>query len=315
MTKRINQRYSLLRRYKYDVFGRIAVQGFRKKWLEKSQKYKVYFRNVKIIQRRIKERLSEKVQRKKRKKLLYKIKGKGGKKSLKGFMGTKQLYHRNFFYRVDIIKLSPRRKKKTLFGKLLRRRHKLRLFGSQMGVRQFRSYLKKSSKSSRMLKKFIELFESRLDIFLYRLNWVWNSLKGRQDINHKNFTINGRVSIFPSQHIKLFDMVSVVNYQWFYRFFKERVRRSLALIKKKLSKNSVNFLLSKKRKYYNSPRIMNKKKKFVLGEIFYSTPSYIEVNLRTFTAMFVYNPSPDEIFFPFKVKKSKLPGISKRFKS
>lgn len=290
MSKHKGKSYDLVRRYTKDIFGSIAIHGFRKKWSEETQSFKVYYKNIKVIQKRIKEKLIEKIERKKES-----SKRKGKK------------YIRPFFYRVDIVRLKPKRKKISLFGSILRRRHFLRKFAAKISVNQFRTYLKKSSKSSKMLKRFLELFESRLDVMLYRLNLFEKGTHGRQQINHKNFLINDEVCIFPSKKVNFLDLVSVVNKKKYFFFILDRIRKTLEQINLKYAKRKFFSKILKRRGLY--------KKYKKLGTIFHNVPSYIEVNYRTLTALFISYPSVGEVFFPFKTIKTKFPSMSKRFSS
>ena len=138
MTKRSLSKYDLVRRYIQDPFGQLYSVGFRRKWLEDSQEFKVYMNNVKIIEKRIKEKILSKYERRKKRK-----------------QGLIKKGPEPFYYRVDIIKLIPKRKKKTIHLRRLKIRHKIRMFATQMTVKQFnRKYLKKAKRSSKMLSSF-----------------------------------------------------------------------------------------------------------------------------------------------------------------
>jgi ribosomal protein S4 len=284
MSKHKYRKYDLIRRYKRDVFGIIARQGFRKKWSEETQTFKVYCKNIKAIDRYIKDRLIEKIERK------------------KDFLKKRdKKYMDSFFYRVDVVRLRPKRKRISIYGSMLRRRHFLRRFVADMPNNQLRMYLKKSSKSAKMLNYFLQLFESRLDTVLYRINLL-NGVSNRQQISHKNFTVNREICTFPGRQINFLDLVSVVDRRKYFFFLLARIKKTL--------KQTVN----KKSKFFSrilrNPGLFQRYKK--TGEIFYNVPSYLEVNYRTLTALFVYCPRYDQVFFPFKTVKFKLPGISKR---
>jgi len=99
MIKKQRSRYCFIKRYQTDFFGEIAIKGFKKKWSEDTQSYKIYFKNIKIIERFIKDRWVSIMEKKK-----FRRENRG-----------KKINKSEFFYRIDIIKLKPRRKKENIF--------------------------------------------------------------------------------------------------------------------------------------------------------------------------------------------------------
>jgi ribosomal protein S4 len=196
MTKRNHSKYDLVRRYIQDPIGKFYSVGFRRRWLEDAQEFKIFINNVKILEKRIKEKFLSRYERKKQKQ--------------KEKLGLDKKNFNPFYYRVDIIKLIPKRKKKTIHLRRLKIRHKIRMFATQMMVKQFnKKYLKKARRSAKMLKSFFFLFETRLDVIIYRMGLMRDAATIRQLINHNNFLINNKPSKIPGQQIKLFDFVSV----------------------------------------------------------------------------------------------------------
>src|SRR5690606_13470713 len=125
------------------------------------------------------------------------------------------------------------RKRRSLFAKQLRDRHKIRNFASKMTVSQYKNYIKKSQRSARLLKKFYQLLESRLDSIIFRMNLAISPSSNRQKISHLNYLINGAPSKSCSQQIKFFDVVSVRNVKFNFYFLYFRLQKVLKFINKK----------------------------------------------------------------------------------
>jgi len=283
MSKRFrnnNIKYRLVRRYNTDFFGGLNSKGFFVKWSELKQNYKIMHKNIKVIQRRIKIRLLEKLNRRKIK----------ASKKLKKTSGSKK-----FYYRVDIVKLKPKNKRRSLFAKQLRDRHKIRNFASTMTVRQYKSYIKKAQRSIKLLRKFYQLLENRLDSIIFRMNLSISPSSNRQNISHLSYLINGVPSRSASQQIKFFDIISVKNIRFNFYFLFFRLRRILKFIEKK------NKFLSKF------------KKTIRMGSIFLNNPAYIEVNYRIFSCMIIFVPRIKHLYYPFKFNKRGIPGVSIKF--
>ncbi len=58
-------------------------------------------------------------------------------------------------------------------------------------------------------ENFIGLLESRLDVVVYRANFVPTVFAARQFVNHKHVTVNGKVVNIPSYKLKVGDVVLV----------------------------------------------------------------------------------------------------------
>jgi len=114
-------------------------------------------------------------------------------------------------------------------------------------------------------------------------------------------------AILSSKKVNFFDLVSVVNKEKYFFFILERIQKTLDQINLKYTKRKFFSKILKKRGLY--------KKYKKLGAIFYNVPSYLEINYRTLTALFISHPNIEEVFFPFKIIKTKFPAMSKKFSS
>lgn len=250
MTKRIRRKFKLLNFYEEDFFGLLAIRdpvSFETPW----EGYK----NLKIN-----NILLEKIEERVEKRIYFKKHGK----------------QQEFYYRIDIGKPKRRRRRLSIFGLRLKIRQKIRKFASQMNVRQLRMYVKKSSKFKKLYLSFLKFLESRLDFLIYRMNFVNDSRESRFLINHGNFLINGKKSCFPSQIVKNFEIVSVLNKEFFY----QKILQKLGMF------------------YF-----------------FINTPVFIEMNYRILSGIFIFSPNPKQVPYPSKMKSEVLASIGKRFKN
>jgi small subunit ribosomal protein S4 len=250
MTKRIKRKYRLLNFYEEDFFGKLVLQD-----PLYAANYWEGYKNLKIN-----NILLEKIEERVEKKLYFK---KHGKKQ-------------EFYYRVDIGKPKRKKRRLSIFGIRLKFRQKICKFAGQISVRQFRMYVKKSSKFNKLYLTFLRFLESRLDFLIYRMNFVSNSREGRILINHGNFLINGEQSFFPSQQIKGFQTISVVDKEFFYQKIIERI---------------VNF------------------------NFFINIPAYVEINYRILAGILIFMPKKSQVPYPSKMKSEIFASIGKRFKS
>jgi ribosomal protein S4 len=283
----LNIRYRLIRRYQKDYFGFLVSKGIVKRWDEESQSYRVFLKNVKAVKYFILKRFVDKYNRRKE----YFLK----KSKDKLFFSKKKEFI--YDYRVDKINLKKKKKKFKLFTLQLKNRQRMRFFATTMPLKQYKNYVKKATSSPRSLKKFYELFERRVDVILYRLNMMTTAMQGRQSILHKNFLINNKITIFPSQGVKFFDVLKVKNRKKYFNYLLQKLKNTNAHIKE-----------VKKLAHQKNRKI----KKFKIGEVFMNVPAYLEVNYRIMSVMFVFYPKVKHVFFPFKIRKSTSPLISSK---
>ena len=249
MTKRPKRKYRLLNFYEEDFFGKLVLQD--------PLYSDIYWQGYKNL--KINNILVEKIEERVEKKLYFKKHGK----------------RQEFYYRVDIGKPKRKKRRLSIFGLRLKLRQKVRKFASQMNVRQFRMYIKKSSKFNKLYLTFLRFLESRLDFLVYRMNFVSTSAEGRFFINHGNFLINGQQCFFPSQQVKNFQIISVLDKFFYYNLLLDRI---------------LNF------------------------KFFINVPKYIEINYRILSGILVYAPNKNQIPYPSKMKAEVFASIGKRFK-
>ena len=48
-------------------------------------------------------------------------------------------------------------------------------------------------------------------------------------------------------------------------------------------------------------------------DVFFSVPSYLEINYRIMSIMFVEKPKSRKVFYPFKINKWKISSLSRKF--
>lgn len=265
MTKRLVNRYKLLKFYQEDLWGRLALRKSFKKIKVNRLFHEIFqeknaFRNELQLERmRIRYRIGvdqaglSDLERRRR---LNQF-----KKDFREFAKSlRHMYFRiPFNFRID--KGKPKRKVRRLtrFACRLKNRHKLRRFATQsMTVRQLRSYLKRARKANLLFVEFFRSLETRADTLAVRLNFVDSAGEARLLLGHKNFIINGKLVHFPTQSIDIFDVFSVKNKQFFYQ-------KAFDMFSKKL----------------------------VISGI----PSYLEVNFRIMSAIIFTWPLPSKIFY------------------
>jgi small subunit ribosomal protein S4 len=250
MTKRKNRKYRLLNFYEEDFFGHLALKD-----PQVIENYWDGYKNLKV-NNLLFDRIEEKVE----KRLYFKKHGK----------------QKGFYYRIDIGKPKRFRRRLSIFGFRMKLRQKVRKFASQMSVRQFRYYIKKSSKFNKLYLNFLKLLETRLDFLIYRMNFIDTSSEGRFLINHGNFLINGKQAFFPSQRIKNFQILSVLNKDIFY------------------------------------DKMLNKILNF---KFFINLPIFLEINYRILSGVLVFFPKIEKLPYPSKMKPYVLASVGKRFKN
>jgi small subunit ribosomal protein S4 len=279
MTKRVRRKYKLLRFYQEDLWGKLSTSlKFKKvkinKLLDTVLKEKIFFKSeIQKEKQRLKEKYGIQKKYSKKKRFSYRA----YRESLRAFIrNLKSTYLRPIFnFRTDVGK--PKRKTRIIsrFGRRLKNRQKLRKFSSNtMTVRQFRNYLKKARKHVTMVLFFFRILESRLDTLIYRLNLIETPAEGRQLINHGNFLINGKISIFPSSNFSLFDVFSVLNKKYFYQKILNSFQRKI---------------------------------------IFKNIPIYIEINFRIMSAVIYMNPIPSKISYPSRTEASFILSSGAKF--
>tara|TARA_A100001015_G_scaffold320059_1_gene445085 strand:- start:1343 stop:1960 length:618 start_codon:yes stop_codon:yes gene_type:complete len=96
------------------------------------------------------------------------------------------------------------------FGTQLKAKQKMKFYYGNISEKQFRNIFKAANAiKGDVSENFIGLLESRLDIVVYRANFVPTVFSARQFVNHKHVLVNGKVVNIPSYRLKIGDIVEV----------------------------------------------------------------------------------------------------------
>ena len=107
-------------------------------------------------------------------------------------------------------KRGKRRKQITDYGIQLIAKQRVR-FTYGISEKQFVNYVRKAETAVGMSSsdKLAELLESRLDNIIYRLGLASSRRHARQMVSHGHFTVNGKRTKVPSQHISEKDSIAI----------------------------------------------------------------------------------------------------------
>lgn len=279
MSKRFIRKYKLVNFYEEDLWGKLAIfNSFKKvkinkKLVEELQRKKFFTLSIQEEKRRLINKFSL------NKRIPFKVRKRNQKLFeiyLKSFIeGLKVRNKFGFSFRTDIGTPKVSKRILTEYAVKLKFRHILRFFaGGSINVKQFRNYFKKARRYNSFLLSFFNLIESRLDTLIYRFNILNNSGQIRQAINHGFFLINGKLSTHPGQTLKIFDILTVKNKNFFYSNLKLKFRNN---------------------------RLIN------------SIPFFLEINFRIMALVLYTSPKIDKIFFPTKKSVLSLISSSSHF--
>jgi len=96
------------------------------------------------------------------------------------------------------------------YGKQLNAKQQLKGYYGNISEKQFRKVFKEAAKKRGDAgENFIGLLETRLDIAIYRMNFVPTVFSARQFVNHKHVTVNGIYVNIPSYRLKDGDVIEV----------------------------------------------------------------------------------------------------------
>jgi small subunit ribosomal protein S4 len=100
------------------------------------------------------------------------------------------------------------RRRVTEYGLQLREKQKVkRMYG--VLERQFRKYFEMATKQKGVTgENLLRLLELRLDSIVLRAGFAPSRNMARQMINHRHFTVNGRVVNIPSYSVKIGDVIA-----------------------------------------------------------------------------------------------------------
>lgn len=136
----------------------------------------------------------------------------------------------------------------------------------------------------------LNLFETRLDVVVFKLNWAMSIYHAKQLINHGHIQVNGKKIKTPSYILRPNDLIQVSSNPQSRKLIKKIVIRKLARI------NSIIELIYFKRVPYFLGGIANLKNKF---EYWLFLPLSLEVDYLTMSATLVLNNTSAPILFPF----------------
>lgn len=103
-----------------------------------------------------------------------------------------------------------KRRKMSDFANQLAAKQKLKKYYANMSERQFRRAFEEASNSrGDTAENLIGLLERRLDITLYRFNFVPTIFAARQFINHGHVTVSGKRVNIPSYRLREGDIIEL----------------------------------------------------------------------------------------------------------
>lgn len=106
----------------------------------------------------------------------------------------------------------PQRKKISAYKIQLKEQKKLNLFYGYLSRKQLQKYFSQTDNfQGEFSKNFINLLERRLDVILYRSQFVKNIPTARQLISHKKVIVNDKIISTPSYLAKPGDIISIKN--------------------------------------------------------------------------------------------------------
>lgn len=98
----------------------------------------------------------------------------------------------------------------TDYGFQLKAKQTLKFYYGNISEKQFRNIFELASKTKGDVSaNFIGMLESRLDIVVYRANFVPTVFAARQFVNHKHVTVNDKVVNISSYRLKIGDVVKI----------------------------------------------------------------------------------------------------------
>ena len=165
------------------------------------------------------------------------------------------------------VKADKKRKKKlSLYGKLLGVKQSFRFFYCNLQEKSFKRILKKSVNSPlTTLDRFVSFLQSRLDVVLFRSCFVSSMYNARQLINHGIVQINGKVVRNPGTVLNQLDIIEM--------------DENLLKHETKIDK------------------IRNEVKKNFSSRSF---PPYLEIDYKTLSIVFLWDPNYKNVYYPIK---------------
>ena len=168
------------------------------------------------------------------------------------------------------------RKRSSLYEKLFRQKKILRAYYGNITSKQLKKILNFSKKNAVYKNNPLLLLEHRLDIIIYRLNWVNSVRQAKQFIQHGNILVNGNIITHGKYLIKPGDVIQVK-------------------------------VTSAPQVFKNLHKVLDHTNKYVLLD----APSYFEVNYSILSAVLLYTPALEEVPFPIKLNPYTIKQLAK----
>ena len=168
------------------------------------------------------------------------------------------------------VKTEKKKKKPSFYGKLLGVIQSFRFFYCNLQEKSFKRILKQSVESPlTTLDRFVSFLESRLDVILFRSCFVSSMYKSRQLISHGSVSVNGKVVRNPGTNLTQLDIIEI----------------DANLFK---NESKIQSVLNDVKKNFSS--------RFL--------PSYLEVDYKTLTIIFLWDPNYKSTYYPIKANYS-----------
>jgi len=141
-----------------------------------------------------------------------------------------------------------------------------RTYYGDFTIKKFKNFIKKLDKTKLdFMSKCLTLFESRLDILLYRLNYFKNPRESRNFVKNKNIKINNKIIKILNYQLYINDIIDI------------KIKYKLYL------KKNIYIKLKKKKIKFNFPKYLKKSYKllktiFILYPKKEQIPSIIKFN-------------------------------------
>lgn len=96
------------------------------------------------------------------------------------------------------------------YGTQLKAKQRMKFYYGNISEKQFANTFALANKmKGDVSENFISLLESRLDVVVYRANFVPTVFAARQFVNHKHVTVNNKIVNIPSYKLKVGDIVQI----------------------------------------------------------------------------------------------------------
>lgn len=202
-----------------------------------------------------------------------------------------------FFYQIDtnVQFSSVKRRRVNFFTYRKFRFNQLRLFYTTCNQRQFKNLYKNYSFiKKRVLDQFLVSLEGRLEFFLQRTQFFPSKYYIKQYLNHHGVLVNGYLVRDKNWILKPWDIVSIPKSQHVKLFRSLKSRLSIV----KANKLPIFNSSASKKSFFKKMTSLNISPLFSVNFLM-PIPRYIEVDYVLLEAMFIRNPSVDEVILPF----------------